>query len=96
MLLTLHQVAEQLQVHWSTVRQAGARGELRVVKLGKTAKSWRVDPADLADYLSRNKTPCPSEAPKKTAPTWSRPTPAVATLDELLRPSRKRRALSKS
>jgi excisionase family DNA binding protein len=83
-LLTLHQVAERLQVHWSIVRQAVEEGSLIVVRLGRTAKGWRVTPDALEQFIAARSQPCPSVRPK-TAATLSRSIAAVeAELDELL------------
>jgi excisionase family DNA binding protein len=85
-LLTLHQLAERLQVHWSTVRLAVERGELRVIRLGKTAKGWRVDPADLEGFIAEMKSPPgPPERPDP-APPYKTPKSVRDELDRLLWP----------
>ena len=50
-LLTLHQVADRLQVSMSTVRRKVASGELTVVRIGR---NQRVRPVDLEAYIKAN------------------------------------------
>lgn len=52
-LLTVAQVAKRLQLSERQVRRLIARGELRVLHIGRCV---RIDPRDLADFLERCRT----------------------------------------
>lgn len=52
-LLTAYEVAKILGRHYRTVHELRKTGKLRAVALGGT---WRFDPADVQDYIARQKT----------------------------------------
>lgn len=52
-LLTVEQVANQLQVHWQTILSYIKSGKLRAVKLGR---GYRIDPQDLSIFIEASKT----------------------------------------
>ena len=52
-LLTVEQVAKQVQVHVETVRVWIRRGELVAINIGN---EYRISRADLNDFLERRKT----------------------------------------
>ncbi len=52
-LLTVEQVAKQMQVHVETVRVWIRRGELIAINIGN---EYRISPDDLRDFLQRRKT----------------------------------------
>ena len=52
-LLTVEQVAKQMQVHVETVRVWIRRGELVAINIGN---EYRITHADLNDFLQRRKT----------------------------------------
>ena len=53
-LHTTEEVAEILQCSIWTVRRMVDAGEIKALRIGK--RSLRIDPADLADYISNQKT----------------------------------------
>jgi excisionase family DNA binding protein len=53
-LLTLHQVAEELQLHIETIREWVREGKLPAIKLSK--REYRVARSDLDTFLADRKT----------------------------------------
>jgi excisionase family DNA binding protein len=54
-LLTVTEVSERLKVDEETVRRWLRRGELIGIRLGGGRSGWRVDPADLAQFVQAKK-----------------------------------------
>lgn len=52
-LLTFEEAAEQCSCHAKTLRRAQQSGDLLVIRLGSSAKSDRIHPADLAAFQAR-------------------------------------------
>ena len=52
-LIDAYEVAKILNRHYRTVHDLRKAGQLRAVALGGT---WRFDPADVEDYIDRQKT----------------------------------------
>lgn len=55
MLLTIRNAAECLRISPRTVRRLVAQGELPVIRLTKTVKGDRIDPADLEEFIERQR-----------------------------------------
>lgn len=70
-LLTLHEAADRLGVHYMTVYRRVRLGMLPARRVGG---SWRIDPADLAGQRTGA-----NVAKEPTVPTESAPTPASAS-----------------
>ncbi len=53
-LLTLHEVAEILKIHYQTVRTYIQEGQITAIKIGR---NWRVKPEDLEEFVSKQARP---------------------------------------
>lgn len=49
---TVEQIAKKLQIHWQTVLRLIKTRKLIAMKLGR---SYRIDPTDLKDFISKSK-----------------------------------------
>ena len=80
-LLTLHEAADRLGVHYMTVYRHVRLGMLPARKVGG---SWRIDPADLATALraGRRRQPAPGPAPAAMASKPRRRAPWAERLQQ--------------
>ena len=53
-LLSIHEVAEFLNTSEKTIYRLIDNGELRAIRIGGM---WRIDPADLQDFIRRHRRP---------------------------------------
>lgn len=82
-LLKVHEAAGPLRCSAKQVRRLIDAGLLKAVRLGRSARSDRIHPADLEDYINRSrKYACPSSA--AATPGRSRSIGKVSAIVDLL------------
>ncbi|NMT33768.1 helix-turn-helix domain-containing protein [Stenotrophomonas maltophilia] len=90
-LMTLAEAAERSACSAKTIRRAIDAGQLVAVRLGGSARSDRIHPADLEDWWERSRqttAPAPAMSGVTTAPTS--PTSADERVAAMLAPIRTR------
>lgn len=90
-LLKIPEAADHLGVSTKTVRRLIDSGALGVVRMGKTARGWRIPQAEIERFTQENLSRCPSASVAVHGSSTS--SEVRAELDALLPPSPKRARL---
>lgn len=78
-LMTMAEAAERSACSPKTVRRAIDTGQLTAVRLGSSARSDRIHPADLEDWWRRSR-----QSPRSTPPSSALACPHMPSADERL------------